>query len=449
MAEQKINELPITSSSEFTDNDTFVIIDDNKARRLLRTTLLDWIQNNVQGKKGDQGVAGLNGKDGKDGTNGTNGANGLSAYQVAVNNGFVGTEAQWLNSLKGATGSTGTNGLNGWSPILAVASSGDKRVLQITAWTGGSGTSPQIGYIGSNGIVTNIANAVDIRGLQGLQGVQGDNGWNPVLAIVNNSSSQQVIRIVDWVGGAGTKPNTGYIGANGIVATADEAKALTVTVNQGDVRLTTLTGLSLTSKADILSTDTIIVAFGKLQAQLDALSNEAGQVKVAYSNLSTSNFTANTYKLLDIVAATPSIVASPTTTYPKSTPNSYTGFFDANRGTSPTGRLIENPINGQVHAWRIQGSFSGKSIAGSTNYVLNIRLRNPVSGFSYLKSIVLPNNAASGNISDELITIADQQSIPSPNGYVLEVSSSQTDTGLTVQIDTITRISYAKEVYVS
>ena len=37
-----------------------------------------------------------------------NGRNGLSAYQIAVINGFVGTEAQWLNSLKGANGSGAT-----------------------------------------------------------------------------------------------------------------------------------------------------------------------------------------------------------------------------------------------------------------------------------------------------------------------------------------------------
>lgn len=36
--------------------------------------------------------------------------NGLTAYQVAVANGFVGTQAQWLTSLIGATGSTGATG---------------------------------------------------------------------------------------------------------------------------------------------------------------------------------------------------------------------------------------------------------------------------------------------------------------------------------------------------
>lgn len=40
-------------------------------------------------------------------------APGASAYQVAVNNGYQGTEQQWLASLVGPTGRDGTNGTNG------------------------------------------------------------------------------------------------------------------------------------------------------------------------------------------------------------------------------------------------------------------------------------------------------------------------------------------------
>ena len=35
---------------------------------------------------------------------GTNGANGKSAYEIALEDGFVGTEAEWLESLKGSNG---------------------------------------------------------------------------------------------------------------------------------------------------------------------------------------------------------------------------------------------------------------------------------------------------------------------------------------------------------
>lgn len=44
---------------------------------------------------------------------GVNGKDGLSAYEIAVNNGFVGTVSDWLESLKGADGRDGVDGKNG------------------------------------------------------------------------------------------------------------------------------------------------------------------------------------------------------------------------------------------------------------------------------------------------------------------------------------------------
>ena len=52
----------------------------------------------IKGEKGDTGNTGATGADGADGD---------SAYQVAVSNGFVGTESQWLVSLKGEQGPAG------------------------------------------------------------------------------------------------------------------------------------------------------------------------------------------------------------------------------------------------------------------------------------------------------------------------------------------------------
>ena len=59
------------------------------------------------GPAGPQGPVGLTGPAGSVGAQGVSGSNGLSAYQVAVNNGFQGTEAQWLSSLQGS----GSNGI--------------------------------------------------------------------------------------------------------------------------------------------------------------------------------------------------------------------------------------------------------------------------------------------------------------------------------------------------
>lgn len=64
----------------------------------------------LPGEKGETGAQGEAGKDGKDGVN------GKSAYEVAVANGFEGTEAAWLESLKGAQGEAGPKGDPGETP---------------------------------------------------------------------------------------------------------------------------------------------------------------------------------------------------------------------------------------------------------------------------------------------------------------------------------------------
>ncbi|MGH8032522.1 MAG: hypothetical protein ACREO8_09205 [Luteimonas sp.] len=60
--------------------------------------------------KGPAGAAGAPGATGPAGGTGPAGAAGLSAYQVAVANGFAGTQAQWLASLQGEQGEQGEQG---------------------------------------------------------------------------------------------------------------------------------------------------------------------------------------------------------------------------------------------------------------------------------------------------------------------------------------------------
>lgn len=54
---------------------------------------------------------------GKDGFDGINGQNGLSAYEIAKKGGFIGTEEDWLESLKGEQGERGQNGTDGKTPV--------------------------------------------------------------------------------------------------------------------------------------------------------------------------------------------------------------------------------------------------------------------------------------------------------------------------------------------
>ena len=55
----------------------------------------------LESLKGRDGTDGTDGTDGADGENGADGKDGKSAYEIAVQNGFEGTEPEWLDSLKG------------------------------------------------------------------------------------------------------------------------------------------------------------------------------------------------------------------------------------------------------------------------------------------------------------------------------------------------------------
>lgn len=75
-------------------------------------TETEWLES----LKGDPGPAGKDGKDGVPGLpgeNGTDGKDGKSAYEIAVENGFDGSEQEWLESLIGPPGQDGADGENG------------------------------------------------------------------------------------------------------------------------------------------------------------------------------------------------------------------------------------------------------------------------------------------------------------------------------------------------
>ena len=206
MAEIKLSDLPLMTEEEFTANDRFVMVNDGDAAALTKTVFQSWVSNNIQGEQGIQGVAGRDGRDGINGVAGAGGADGLSAYQIAVNQGFVGTQSQWVASLKGTKGDKGLDGYNGWSPSLRLVPRANDIVLQLYDWVGGTGVKPVLlGYLGSTGIVTNIANATNVKGSQGIQGadgVQGEQGeagidGKTVESIIFNSDLSVTVKYTD------------------------------------------------------------------------------------------------------------------------------------------------------------------------------------------------------------------------------------------------------------
>jgi Collagen triple helix repeat (20 copies) len=97
------------------------------------------------GPAGADGADGADGAPGANGTNGADGADGLSAYEVALANGFVGTEAEWLESLEASVEvqdegvSLGTyKTIDFTGDGVSVTQVGPKVVVDIPALSGGA-----------------------------------------------------------------------------------------------------------------------------------------------------------------------------------------------------------------------------------------------------------------------------------------------------------------------
>ena len=320
------SELPVMAGEEFLANVTVAVVDGaGRMKQIPRPALFNTIATVVQ--KGDKGDTGAQGSTGPQGAQGPKGDKGDTGAQ-----GPAGTN--------GTIGATGSQGFNGWTPVLAIVGRGSDQVLQVVNCTNpnpsATGKPSFPIYVGATGFTVNIADAVNIKGLQGAQGLQGiqrlngtngTNGWSPVITLREGAETNLVYFYLNsWIGGTGTSPTTvGYISTEGVTPSpvvGSDIGSLPLTISFSELTdvPTTLSGYGITNR------------------------NESGQVKVNYTGLTVNNFTANVYKAFNIISATTTVADSPTTTYPYSTPNSYAGVFDGTRGTSPNGRLIENPI---------------------------------------------------------------------------------------------------------
>ena len=94
-------------------------------------------------------------------------ADGKSAYQIAVEKGFVGDETAWLASLKGAQGEQGPQGIQGEiGPQGPEGKQGPAGEQGIQGVQGPAGEQGEIGPVGPQGP----------QGIQGPAGEKGDKG---------------------------------------------------------------------------------------------------------------------------------------------------------------------------------------------------------------------------------------------------------------------------------
>ena len=85
----------------------------NQVKTYVSGVLKGWISNKGTLDKLSESEDGNLLFDGNEIKGGSIGADGKSAYEVAVDNGYVGTEQEWIKSLKGEQGEKGDRGNSG------------------------------------------------------------------------------------------------------------------------------------------------------------------------------------------------------------------------------------------------------------------------------------------------------------------------------------------------
>ena len=133
--------------------------------------------------------------------NGANGEKGSSAYQIAVEQGYQGSESDWLSSLKGdkgekgntgAKGNPGQDGADGKSAYAIAVEHGyenseDEWLLSLKGEKGDTGERGEKGEKGDPGD-RGLQGVPGEKGEKGDAGVAGKDGFSPIANVVKNGS---------------------------------------------------------------------------------------------------------------------------------------------------------------------------------------------------------------------------------------------------------------------
>ena len=135
------------------------------------------------------------------GANGEKGTDGKSAYQIAVEQGYQGSESDWLSSLKGdkgekgntgAKGNPGQDGTDGKSAYAIAVEHGyedseDKCLLSLKGEKGDTGERGEKGDTGDRGL-QGVPGEKGEKGDAGVAGKDGTDGFSPIANVVKNGS---------------------------------------------------------------------------------------------------------------------------------------------------------------------------------------------------------------------------------------------------------------------
>ena len=135
------------------------------------------------------------------GANGEKGTDGKSVYQIAVEQGYQGSESDWLSSLKGdkgekgntgAKGNPGQDGAEGKSAYAIAVEHGyedseEKWLLSLKGEKGDTGERGEKGDTGDRGL-QGVPGEKGEKGDAGVAGKDGTDGFSPIANVVKNGS---------------------------------------------------------------------------------------------------------------------------------------------------------------------------------------------------------------------------------------------------------------------
>lgn len=140
---------------------------------------------------------------------------GRSAYELALLEGYVGTRAQWLLSLKGGQGVAGPEGLKGDPGIQGLTGlPGDQGTIGEQGLQGPQGEKGDQGLQGGQGIKGDKGDPGQ-QGLQGLQGEKGEQGVQGPQGEKGDPGQQGLVGNAGPSGEQGIKGDTGLSGPVG------------------------------------------------------------------------------------------------------------------------------------------------------------------------------------------------------------------------------------------
>jgi len=162
--------------------------------------------------RGPEGPAGPSGPAGPPGDPASGG--GLSAYEVAVDNGFVGSEQDWLNSLVGPTGPTGPQGLAGAAGATGAAGADGQDGEDGSAGSDGSSAYQVWVAAGNSGTEQDFLNSlVGDTGATGDAGSDGKSAYQIWIDAGNTGTYQTFLDSL--IGATGATGGTGAAGQDG------------------------------------------------------------------------------------------------------------------------------------------------------------------------------------------------------------------------------------------